>query len=98
MAEEYPVGKNRIFYRATAFKEGLDVKVNLLCPNLDNHKDIDLIEFEEGIYYFDYDFRQEGVWVGVFFENGDKKTSQNFRIRKDKVRYIYFGTDQIIGR
>ena len=102
MAEEYPLGQNRIFYRSTSFREGLQIIVDLLCPNLDNHKGIELVELGEGIYYFDFDFTHEGVWVGVFFEDSVKRTSQNFRIKR-KISYLRGGfiiisPDQIINR
>ncbi|MHA1883070.1 MAG: hypothetical protein ACTSUO_08500 [Candidatus Thorarchaeota archaeon] len=84
MAERYSFGSNRIFYRSASFKEGLQVSVDLLSPNLIVHKGISLVEVGSGIYYFDYDFLQEGVWVGIFYENGVKKTSQNFLIERNK--------------
>lgn len=87
MAEIYLPGVNRIFYRATAFKEGLTVTVDLLDPDLNNHIDILLIEIKDvkGLYYFDYNFR-EGPYIAYFYENGEGIWSQAYSIRKERSR------------
>lgn len=93
MAEQYSFGWNRIFYRSTGFK-GVLTKVDFLDPSLFNHISVNPIKNVDdivGLYYVEYTFDQEGIWVGIFEEeytldNGTKsvkKTSQNFRIVKE---------------
>lgn len=80
MAEEYFVGSNRIIYKSTAFKEGLAIFVDLLRPDMSREPSIVLTEIGDGLYYFEYNFLEVGVYTGIFYENGVKKISQNFRI------------------
>ncbi len=100
MAEEYSFGVNRIFYRSTGFQEGLQVTVDLLCSNLDNHTNIVLVENGGGIYYFDYDFNYLGVWHGTFCENGVKVASQNFKIKNSSSGRSFgsSGSSRLINR
>ena len=85
MAEEYLVGTNRIVYRSTNFGEGLDIFVDLYCPDGLRKPSIPLIEIGEGLYYFRYNFSDVGIYTGIFYEDGVKKISQNFRILKKDV-------------
>ena len=80
MAEEYFVGSNRIVYRSTSFKENLNVFVDIYCPDGIREPSVALIEMELGLYYFKYTFFKVGVYTGIFYEEGVKKVSQNFRI------------------
>lgn len=105
MAEIYPLGKNRIFYRPQGFVEGLIVTVDMIDPRLklnnqnDNDDMIMLIEFGEGLYYFDYSFSLEGTYIGIFYENGKKRTSQAFSTRRipAATKPFIFRGDQVIG-
>ena len=94
MAEEYLIGTNRIVYRSTSFEEGLDIFVDMYCPNGSREPSIILTEIDDGLYYFRYNFSKVGVYTGIFYEKHwddelkefvyEKKVSQNFRItRKD---------------
>lgn len=82
MAEEYIVGLNRIVYRSTNFEEGFNVFVDLYYPDGHREPSVILVEMGEGLYYFEYNFSMEGIYTGIFYENGVKKVSQNFRIAK----------------
>jgi len=82
MAEVYPPGVNRIFYQASGFRTGLEVKVDVLKPDFTNHEKF-LTEIGGGLYYFDFNFYQEGTWIGVFYEDGEKKKTQPWSIRKE---------------
>ena len=85
MAEEYLIGTNRIVYRSTNFDVDLHVFVDLYRPNGLRVPSIILTEMGEGLYFFRYDFFDMGVYTGIFYEDGYKKTSQNFRILKKDV-------------
>lgn len=87
MAEIYPPGVNRIFYRAKSFKEGLNVSADILDPDLNNHVSIPLIEINgvKGLYYLDYNFR-EGSYILYFYENGVETWSQAYSIRKESSK------------
>jgi hypothetical protein len=80
MAEIYHVGINRITYRSTDFIEELSIFVDLYRPDGCREPSIFLCEMGDGLYYFGYNFCILGVYTGIFYENGVKKTSQNFRI------------------
>jgi hypothetical protein len=84
MAEIYPPGKNRIFYRATSFKIGLTVTADIIDPDLCSDCSIALTEVVDvkGLYYFDYTFRV-GPYIVYFYENGVETWSQAYSIRKD---------------
>lgn len=84
MAEIYPPGKNRIFYRATSFKIGLEVKADIICPELCSDGVVILTEVTgvKGLYYFDYVFKV-GPYIIYFYENGVERWSQAYSIRKD---------------
>ena len=82
MAEQYSPGANRIFYKSSGFKEGLEVWVSIHYPDL--HEDqVILVELGEGIYYFDYNFEIVGMYVTVFYEDGNKCGIQVYNIKKE---------------
>ena len=83
MAEEYITGLNRIVYRSTNFGEGFNIFVDLYNPIGSREPSIVLVEIGEGLYYFEYSFVMQGIYTGIFYENGVNKTSQNFRIAKN---------------
>lgn len=80
MAEQYPLGLHKIVYKSTGFKKELTIFVDLHRPDTGREPSIILTEMEEGLYYFEYNFTNKGVYSGIFYENGVKVTSQNFRI------------------
>ncbi len=88
MAEIYPPGDNRIFYHIRANSDSVSVRVDLLDPDLNNHTNIELTPAAgiEGLYYFDYTFR-EGPYIAVYFEIKNdivvRKWSQAYSIRKE---------------
>ena len=91
MAEEYLVGSNRIVYRSTSFEENLKVFVDLYCPDGLREPSIVLVEMELGLYYFRCNFSKVGVYTGIFYEDGVKKISQNFRITEGTCTDIGYG-------
>lgn len=95
MAEEYFVGTNRIVYRSTSFVEGLTIFVDMYCPDGLREPSIVLIEMEQGLYYFKYNFSKAGIYTGIFYEDGSKKISQNFRIVNKDV--IVGGSGSFLG-
>jgi len=83
VAEQYPPGVNRIFYKSTGFKEGLEIQVDILYPNMGNDAGIFLTEVGGGLYYFDYNFPAVGIYAAVFWENGIKRGAQVYNIKGD---------------
>lgn len=94
MAELYPLGWNRIFYRATGFNEPAKVTVDLLDPCLVNHVNKELTKVSDvgddvkGLYFFDYNFCCEGPYIAYFYEYNKEGEvietwSQAYSIRKE---------------
>ena len=82
MAELLPnLGKNRIFYRAAAFKDGLIVTANILDPNLEEINNIEFVPIGKGFYYYDYYFNKEGTYLVNFYENGIQMASQAYLVQ-----------------
>ena len=103
MAEIYPLGQNRIFYRPRRFVTGLEITVEIIDPGLKNHDEIPVEELEEtpGLYSFVYDFTKEGTYIGIFYEGGEKVTSQAFstrRIPTDGGGVRIVGSSRLINR
>lgn len=86
MAEHYPPGLQRLWYRATGFNEGMVVKGDFKGPGGIQHTGLTFTEDSGGLYFLDYDFPVVGSYVVVISENGVKKTSQNFLIEKPPSR------------
>lgn len=82
MAEQYRPGLQRLWYRSTGFREGIDVRGDFRGPGGICHIGLVFIEESDGLYFLDYDFSMIGSYVIVISENGVKKTSQNFFIEK----------------
>lgn len=89
MAEIYPLGQNRIFYRTSPLSNPVEVTADLLDPDLNNHVHIVLekvVDLDEsiipGLYYFEPFFSLEGTYIAIFYEDGVEKTSQAFSTRK----------------
>jgi len=95
MAERYLLGGNRIIYKSMNFQEGLEVFVDLYRPDFTRELSIILTELGDGLYYFEYNFSQVGVYTGIFYENGEKKISQNFKIEKSVTGRMVPGTNLI---
>lgn len=74
-------GRNRVWYRATKFQSGLDIKIKLVGPDFSVFPLTDLVEWKnEGVYWFDFNFDKRGTWLGIIYENGAKITSNTFHI------------------
>lgn len=86
MAERYPPGHHRLFYRATAFQTGLTVSAKMLGPDDVWSDEFELEDVGNGLYRFEFYFKQEGTWVGLFYENGEKKVSQNFLVMRERPK------------
>jgi len=67
------IGKNRVFYKASNFQEGLTVSAYVVNPDLTESDNFNLVEIADGIYYFDYVFKQYGKYGCLIRENGEKK-------------------------
>jgi len=84
MAEQYALGSNRIFYRSKGFQENILVQGKFLNPAIVWTSLITLQEAGQGLYYLDIVFDMLGIWVGLFYEDSVKTTSQNFYVIKRK--------------
>ncbi len=82
MIEFYTTGKNRIIYKAEKFATEISVTAYFFDPSLNKSECQEFEEIEMGLYYLDYDFLLEGVYIGLFSENGATKTFSTFRIIK----------------
>ena len=83
MAENYKLGKQRIFYRSKQFKENVAITADMLDPFLNWTINIHFEEAGKGLYYIDFDFAHEGTYVVLMYEDGEKVLSQNFFISSD---------------
>lgn len=100
MAEQYPIGVTELRYRATSFKESLDVRADIVQPDSIWQYDLAFTEIGGGLYFKTIDFNIPGVWTALFYENGIKRTSQNFLIQEQNSNMIFVqsNNNQIINR
>jgi len=84
MAERYPPGHHQIYYKASAFQEGLSVSVKMLNPDDTWSGETLLVDVGNGLYRFEMHFNQYGTWVGLFSENSVCMLSQNFFVRRER--------------
>lgn len=72
---QYSFGKHRIFYIVDGGKLAFPPTVCCYCPNNNDKKIIELeeLDLDMGIYYFEIKFEHQGNHLFVFFE-GDQKT------------------------
>ena len=82
MAERYPPGPVRLWYRATGFAEGVNVVGDFRGPGGIRDMGLTFTEDSDGMYYLEYNFTMAGSYALMMFEDGVKKTSQNFLIEK----------------
>jgi len=83
VAELYPLGIQRIFYKAS--NDGnLIVTAKIFDPNLGikNHYTFTKVLGTNQIYFADVDFYTEGIWIAVFYENGEEKAIQAYNTKK----------------
>jgi len=86
MAERYPPGRHKIYYRSTAFQEGVTVTALMLSPTGKWAPEVTLDDVGNGLYRFEVDFTQSGTWVGLFAEDGERKLSQNFFVCRERAQ------------
>lgn len=84
MAELYSPGIQRIFYKASKVDENLLVTAKIFDPGLvvENPYSFVKVPGKDGIYYADVNFYKEGIWIAVFYEDGDEKTVQAYNTKK----------------
>ena len=88
MAEIYPLGQNRIFYKASKDKDGLVVTANIFDPSLEvkSHHVFTKVPETQRIYSADVDFYTEGIWIAIFYEDEGEgaveKTVQAYNTKK----------------
>lgn len=87
---EYPLGQNRLIYKAPGFTTGISISVIMWSPSTVKSASLPLTELEEGFYYFDFNFSEVGPWIGLFYENGAKVLSHVFRVGVESgiIRYV----------
>lgn len=82
MPEFFRTGPQRILYKSRGFRSGLTVTAVLWNPELNKTSPLSLEELSIGLYYLDYDFPDEGTYIGLFYENGLAQIAQAFRVDK----------------
>lgn len=110
MAEIYPLGLNRIFYRVSPTSNPPEkITVDLIEDNPDaalirlllNNKELIEVGAIQGLYYFDADFPEAGTYIAVFYEwrGEDKieKASKAFSTRKLPVRDVTVTGSRFLG-
>lgn len=85
MAERYPSGENRIFYRSIGFREGIVVTMDIISPSLSWNEGILLTEVGKGLYFLDFDFYEDGTYGAVVYENGQEVISQTYLISDEPI-------------
>jgi len=88
---DYYLGQNRLMFQAPQFTTGMTITTYMYSPQMVKSGLLELIEFEEGFYYLDFNFTEQGAWIGIFYENGVKKLSNVFRVGTPDagiIRYI----------
>lgn len=87
MAERYPPGRHKIYYRSTGFQEGVTVTAELLSPSGEWLEEVTLDDMGKGLYQMVVNFTQAGTWVGLFSEDGMRKLSQNFFVCRERTTF-----------
>lgn len=80
MIQFYSIGTDRIVYKSVDFKTGKNVTVYVWDPDLNKSGLKTLTEIEDGLYYIDYTFHEEGVYIGLFHEDGVPTITSTFRV------------------
>ncbi len=81
----YPLGGNRIVYKAQNFVTGLTVTAVIWNPDLTENEEFTLTELSNGLYWFPYKFVRWGIYPMVFSENGIESQFHTIRVRQGKV-------------
>ncbi|MBE3102110.1 MAG: hypothetical protein IMZ47_07590 [Firmicutes bacterium] len=88
MAELYPCGIQRIFYR-TSVREILAIRVKMLDPSLGDggirYYSLIKVPGTLATYFADVNFYAEGIWIAVFYENGVERTVQAYSTKKVSI-------------
>jgi len=90
VAEIYPLGKNRLFYKTSSKYLPDEVTADLIDSELNKLTNLLLksVENVPGLYYFEPFFSKEGTYIVIYYEwrIGDpaptEKTSQGFSTRR----------------
>lgn len=97
MAENYPPGLQRIWYKSKGFQEGLNATIDFLSSSMRKFEGLPFIEESGGRYYLDFLFDERGNWMSTIYENGQKTTCQCYWIyRSEDLRRVIRGN--IVGR
>jgi len=68
----YQKGKIRLFYKASAFRQGIQITARYWNPTLVRSGELVALELADGVYYFDVCLEETGDYMWLFFENGVK--------------------------
>lgn len=85
MAELYATGVNRIFYKSVDFNTEKVVTAYIWNPSMVKSALQTFTEIELGLYYLDYNFANEGSYVGLFYENAVRLAFSSFRVTNMKT-------------
>lgn len=80
MPELFKKGTERLVYKAKGFKTGQTITAHIWDPTFTKSALLTLTEIEKGLYYLDFNFTQEGTYIGLFYENGIESAMGVFRV------------------
>jgi len=70
VAKDYDLGKQRVWYRATGFAEGVTVTGRFLKPDGTMVNDVQFYEHQDGVYSTVFEFPEYGRWMLLVYEDG----------------------------
>ena len=73
-------GKNRIFYKATAFADDVTVTGKIILLDLTVTDDLPFVNVSDGIYALDYTFAVLGRYACIIFEDGAVTSWESIRV------------------
>jgi len=87
VAELYPPGIQRIYYKAVKDTDDLIITAKILDPNYPNSEVVNLPTFEKvsevgRIYFTEINFYMEGIWIAVFSENDVETAVQAYNTKR----------------
>lgn len=96
----FGIDTHRIIYKAIGFATGKTVTAYIWNPALSKSLIQTFIEVSDGIYYLDYAFLSEGVYFGIFSENGIVTIPGVFRVNTISTQLASIladtGTDGVV--
>ena len=84
MADFYPTGNVRLFYRSVGSRTDIIPTANVTQPDFSVLSGFELLNLNNGLYCFEHVFTKEGSYLIVFYENGLMTTIQHLEIKRNR--------------